>query len=374
MELSLDIIGIIGKTFDPFIHKTFIELKKRKFVKNEFTPTPYMNLTDNPRKEPKTILSYIYNLVGCNDEKFSYFLNWLAYIFQTLKKPQTAIVLKGKEGAGKDKFFDLVITPLFGINQTIKINDKAIESRFNADTFKNKLFIAFEETSKGDKASNKDVKNFLKEIITNEYATLEEKHRIRRKVKLCFACLFFTNEAKFLEINPGDRRYNVFLTGKPLREINFLGFGSYDNLKDAIEAELKDFARYLYNYKVDVNLANRVINTPEKEAVIYATTSRNILFYEALKDKNLEYFRPLEELEEDVMLPRERRYIFREIEKSFTAGKIKISLLKEIYGALYETKISTQALTKELNLIDPYFMSEKNKSKDTEGNRCINLG
>jgi hypothetical protein len=160
----------------------------------------------------------------------------------------------------------------------------------------------------------------------------------------------------------------------PLREINFLGFGSYDNLKDAIEAELKDFARYLYNYKVDVNLANRVINTPEKEAVIYATTSRNILFYEALKDKNLEYFRPLEELEEDVMLPRERRYIFREIEKSFTAGKIKISLLKEIYGALYETKISTQALTKELNLIDPYFMSEKNKSKDTEGNRCINLG
>jgi hypothetical protein len=368
-----DIIGITGKIFNPYTHKRFIEIKRRRFLKNEFTPTVYMNYTEQPQKEPKAILSLIGNLVNNDEIKKHYFINWLAYFFQTFKRPQTAIVLKGNQGAGKDTFFDYVIAPLFGINQVTKIDDRAIESRFNADTFQNKMFIAFNETSKGDKVSNKDTKNFLKQIITNDEVMLEEKHKKRKKIKLYFACLFFTNEAKFIEIEPSDRRYNVFLTGDNLRKSNFLGYGSFDNLALTIKKELADFARYLYHYDVDVDLANRVINTPEKEAVIYATTSRNILFYEALKNKDLEFFRSLEELEEDEMLPNEKRFIFREIEKSFAAGRIKKSLLKKIYEALFETKITSHTLYKELNAIDPYFIHANNEVV-IQGQRYIKLG
>jgi len=367
-----DIIGITGRVFEPKIHKRFIEIKNRIFVKNEFTPTIYMNYIQPPQNEPKTILSLIGNLVNNDEIKKHYFINWLAYFFQTLKRPQTAIVLKGNQGAGKDTFFDLVITPLFGINQVTKIDDDAIESKYKSETFVNKLFIAFNETSKGDKVSNKNIKNFLKQIITNNEVMMEDKNIRRKKIKLNFACLFFTNEAKFIEIEPNDRRYNVFLTGDNLNKLNFLGYGDFDNLALAIEKELPDFARYLYNYKVDVNLANRVINTPEKEAVIYATTSRNILFYEALKNKNLDFFRPLEELEEDEMLPAEKRYIFREIEKSFIDGKIKKSLLKKIYEALFETKITSHTLYKELKVIDPYFISSHNEIV-IQGQRYIKL-
>lgn len=360
-----EVIGIVGRTFDPFTHKRFIKIEKNIYIKNEFTPTNYMNLTEKPIKEPQTILKFISHLIGYDEKKYHYFLNWLAYFFQTLKKPQVAIVLKGKQGTGKDTLFDLIITPLFGVNQVAKLNDRVIESRFNADAFKNKLFIVFNETSQGKKSNNQDIKNFLKEIITNKSISLEEKHKKREEVKLYFASIFFTNEAKFLEIEPDDRRYNVFSTGKSLAEEKFLGFGSYEKLKKAIEKELEDFARYLYNYKVDVNLANTVINTPEKEAVIHATTPNIILFYKALKNKDLEFFRELEELEYDEGLKDNIRYIFKEIKESFKNGRIKRSLLKDIYNVLFNTKITAQTLYKELNSIDPKFL--ENKIKDPKG-------
>jgi hypothetical protein len=368
-----DIIGITGRMFNPFIHQRFIEIKKRRYVKNEFTPSYYMNLIEKPVKETPAILSLIGNLVNNDETKKHYFINWLAYFFQTLKRPQTAIVLKGRQGAGKDTIFDNVIAPLFGEKQTIKIDDRTIESNFNANTFKNKLFIGFNETSKGNRNSNKDIKNFLKQIITNNEATLEEKHKTREKVSLHFACLFFTNEAKFIEIEPNDRRFNVFLTGDNLSKSDFLGYGDFYNLIDNIKKELEDFARYLYHFEVDRDLANKAINTPEKEAVINATTPKLILFYEALKNKNLEYFSPLEELEEDEMLPAKTRNLFSEVKTSFVKGMIKKSLLKKVYENLYETKISSQTLYKELRAIDPDFLHRTNEIKDQNGARYINL-
>lgn len=370
---AIDIIGITGRVFNPFIHQRFIEMKKRRYLKNEFTSTPYMNLTDKPVKETPAILSLIGNLVNNDETKKYYFINWLAYFFQTFRRPQTAIVLKGTQGAGKDLFFDYIISPLFGISQTTKIDDRAIESNFNADTFKNKLFMAFNETSKGNRSSNKDIKNFLKQIITNNEVSLEEKHKKRSKVELNFACLFFTNEAKFIEIEPNDRRFNVFLTGNNLRKSEFLGYGSFENLIIEVKKELDDFARYLYNFEVDRDLANRVINTPEKEAVIHATTPKLVLFYEALKNKDLEYFSPLEELEEDETLSAKERNLFSEVKTSFIKGMIKKSLLKKVYNALYETTISPQTLYKELGAIDPYFLHKSNEIKDQNGTRYINL-
>jgi hypothetical protein len=322
-----DIIGITGRVFNPFMHQRFIEIKKRRYLKNEFTSTPYMNLIDKPLKETPAILSLIGNLVNNDEVKKHYFINWLAYFFQTFRRPQTAIVLKGTQGAGKDVFFDNVISPLFGMSQITKIDDRAIESNFNADTFKNKLFIAFNETSKGNRSSNRDIKNLLKQIITNNEIPLEEKHKKREKVKLNFACLFFTNEAKFIEIEPSDRRFNVFLTGDNLRKSEFLDYGSFENLVANIEKELEDFTRYLYNFEVDKDLANRAINTPEKEAVMHATTPKLTLFYKALKNEDLEYFSPLEELEEDSMLPNKERYIYAAIRTSFREHKIKKSLI-----------------------------------------------
>ena len=345
-----DLISIIGNEFNTRENKVFIK-RNGKYLLNLFRPTKYMKIT-NYSNEPITILKLIKHLVNYDEEKYNYFLNWLAYFFQTFQKPQTAIVLKGLQGAGKGILFDLVISKLFGEEQVSTIDDKALSSKFLLSLFANKLFIVFEETGQGEVKSNKKIKNLIKQVITNKSITLEEKNKVRKKVDLFAACLFFTNEGKFLEIEPNDRRFSVFLTGEPLHweNINFLGFGSYEKLKEAILNELKEFAGYLYTYPVIPNKANKPLDTPEKQAVINATSTRYREFYEAIKRKDIEFFTPLMELN-DV----NANLLYKELEESLQKGMIKRPDLVKIFNYLYDSNITSHQLKKELAVIDPYF-------------------
>ncbi|QCT93769.1 hypothetical protein FE773_00820 [Caminibacter mediatlanticus TB-2] len=360
-----DLISIIGKEFNTRVNKVFIK-RNGKYLLNLFRPTKYMNITSYSN-EPTTILKLIKHLVNYDDEKYNYFLNWLAYFFQTFQKPQTAIVLKGLQGAGKGILFDLIISKLFGEEQVSTIDDKALNSNFLLSLFANKLFIVFEETGQGEVKSNKKIKNLIKQIITNKTITLEEKNKVRKKVNLYGACLFFTNEGKFLEIEPNDRRFSVFLTGDPLHweSINFLGFGSYNKLKEAILSELDDFAGYLYTYPVNPNIANKPLETPEKQAVINATSTRYREFYEAIKRKDIEFFTPLLELD-DI----NANVLYKELQENFKKGIIKRSELVKVFNYMYDSNLTSHQLKKELAVIDPYFYENV---KTIKGNKYIIL-
>ena len=314
-----------------------------------------MNYTDKPKEEPKTILSLIKHLVNYKEDRFNYFLNWLAFYWATFKRPQTAIVLKGVQGAGKGIFATDVISPLFGKNQLAIITNDVLENKFKADKFENKAFYIFEETSKGDVKSNKDVKEFIKQIITNEIVPMDRKHKKGVDVKITAPSLFFTNEVKFLEIEPSDRRFSVFLTGDKIINNDFLGFGSYETLSEQIKKELPDFARYLYHFDIDTKLANIPMDTPEKRAVTQITNNSFQKFLIALKNRDLDFFDILSDSEEI-----DDKILFDEVKEAFKNGKIKRNLITKLFNSIFQKNISPQRLLEELKGIDPDLLSNNN--------------
>jgi len=359
----LELVSIVSKYYKTDIKKRFFYKEagnKKKWYLNIFTPTEYMNYIEKHTKEPKTILKLINHLVNYKEDRLHYFLNWLAYYWTTFKRPQTAIVFKGVQGAGKGVFANEIIKPLFGDNQVAIITNDILENKFKANIFENKSFYIFEETSKGNVKSNKDIKEFIKQVITNEIVPMDEKHKNSKNVTITAPSIFFTNEVKFLEIEPSDRRFSVFLTGNKLdSDTNFLGFGSYEALKSQIQKELKDFAGYLYNYKIDTKLANNPMETAEKRAVMKITTNSYQEFLMALKDKEIEFFEVLLDDEEF-----DGRILFNEIETAFNKNRIKKPLLSKIFKAIYQRNdITPHKLNKELQAIDPEFMSKNNTTK-----------
>ena len=353
-----DIISIASTDYRPDVKKRFFYIKrkdKKKWYLNDFTPTKYMNYIEEPFKEPETILKLIRHLVNYKEDRYNYFLNWLAYYWVTFKKPQTAIVLKGVQGAGKGIFAMNIIYSLFGKNQVAIITNDVLENKFKADNFENKSFYIFEETSKGDVKSNKDVKEFIKQIITNEIVPMDRKHKKGVDVKITAPSLFFTNEVKFLEIEPSDRRFSVFVTGDKIINTNFLGFRSYEELVEQIKKELPDFARYLYHFEIDAKLANIPMDTPEKRAVIKITSNSYQKFLIALKNKDLSFF--------DILLDDEdmnNKMLFNEIESAFKEGRVKRALITKLFNIIFQKNISSQKLLEEFKGIDPDLFDEKN--------------
>ena len=122
--------------------------------------------------------------------------------------------------------------------------------------------------------------------------------------------------------------------------------GSYDRLIAAIHEELEDFAKYLYHYPVDAKWANVVMETPEREALIEATTDKFTLFANAIKNKNLDFFAHLNE---------SHPLTYEEIKKAFSRGRIKQSLLTPWFSKTFDEEIKPKALLKELRTRDNVF-------------------
>ena len=217
--------------------------------------------------ENSAIGKLILHLVNYDRQRLYWVINWLAYFFQGLKKSQVALVLLGEQGAGKGIFFNEVIKPLFGEDFVKTINDKSLNTNYKGSLVENTLFFNLDEISA--KNSSSSVKNFLKALVTNASITAEKKFKnLKKEIKIYGQIIVTSNELYALEIEPSDRRFTVFSTSGNLSHCNFLGYGSYEALSNAIKNELELFAIYLKNYPIDEKNANTALNTTEKDELI----------------------------------------------------------------------------------------------------------
>ncbi len=338
-----DLILTVDETFEPLQNSEFYK-DGRSWYRNTFMPTHYMALTDKPKQEPATILRLMRHLVSDNEEYYRYFLNWLAYMWQTMTKPVTAIVLQGVQGSGKGVFFNDVIEPLFGHKHTIEMSGKMLTTNYIAPYIKNKLFILIDE-AEVDYKERRKAKNVIKPLITNDEMTADEKFKTQEKnIKIKAAVMIASNEYVPVEIEHSDRRFNVFGSNIKLTQTAFLGLGTYQALKTQLYKELEDFARYLYHYDVDANLANTAMMTPEKQAIIEATNDKFTLFANALVNRDLEFFAKVEEKSPN-------RYL--DLKADFAKGRIKQPDLHLYFSYVFDEEIKTYRLTKELKLRYP---------------------
>ena len=336
------------------------------FKMNKFKPSEYLMLDKNtPYKKPTYNLKLIAHLVDYDVKRFHYFMNWLAYMFVFLNKSQVAIVLRGVQGSGKGVFFSIV-SLLFSKEYCFTVGNKTLKSQFLGSVFEHKFFINLNEMSH-DIKSNKENKNSLKELVTDsEFAGEKKYENISKPIKLNAQIFITSNEAYILEIEPEDRRYTVFSTAGNISsdECDFFGFGNFKVFKKQLEDELQDFALYLKNYPIDINLANKALNTPEKKALVKGTNDRFKLFISALLTQDRGYLEPLEATDSvayaNIVSGYKKRRIYQ---------RDMLAAFKAVNHS--DFSMSTQALLDKLEIYEPTKFSRALRRKS--GDYYFNL-
>lgn len=269
-----DLAIVSGIIFETHNKEEFIKQENGTYLRNTFRLSKYLQMKGDEidfvksKFEKSITFLFLLHLLNHNYQKVQWIINWLAYFFQELKKSQVALVLLGVQGAGKGIFFNEVIKPLFGEGFVKTINDKSLDTRFLGSLVENTMFFNLDEIS-ANKSQKNSIKNFLKALVTNGTITAEKKYKnMDKEIPIFGQVLITSNELYALEIEPSDRRFTVFNTGENLAHCNFLGFGNYESLSNAIKNDLEQFAVYLKSVQIDVKMANTALNTTEKDNLI----------------------------------------------------------------------------------------------------------
>ena len=357
-----DLKMISSDKFNPHKLEEFYQ-ENHLHYRNTFKPTKYLQIKAGEHQEPKAILALIKHLVNDDEEYYQYFVNWLAFFYQGLKKSQVSIVLRGNQGAGKGIFYNEVIKKIFGSDYCIQVNDKTLNTNFLGGIVEGRLFFNLDEISH-NVAGNKNIKNFLKALVTNDSITAEKKHQnIEGETKIFGQVLITSNEPYIIEVETSDRRFSIFSTGDNLKKCNYLGFETYDNFSKQIKEELEDFCKYLKSYKVNVSLANKALDTAEKRALINSTNDKFKLFTNAIKNKDINFFNELEE---------ENIHLYNCLVSDFTNDRIQKENLTKYFNALFEEDIKSNTLNGKLKAIEPILFGDDNIIK-SNGNRYFKI-
>ena len=145
-----------------------------------------------------------------NDDIYNYLLDWISYIIQNPgKKTETAIILKGLQGIGKNTFTDILCELLSGYSENNVNQISELTGNFNSVLESKMLLVLNELKNVGeDRLANFDT---LKSIITDKTIRINEKNQPRRTSENVANLIFVTNNSYPVKIESGDRRYVVLL-------------------------------------------------------------------------------------------------------------------------------------------------------------------
>lgn len=350
-----ELLLVVSEEFNTNELQEFYE-KDGSWHLNLFKPSKYLMLSAGHYNYPTATLRLVEHLVNYDNQRAWYFINWLAYFFQTLKKSQVSILFKGVQGAGKGTFFK-IIQALFGEEYCKEINGDSLKSNYLGAAIENTLFINCDEISYSSIGKN-SFNSFLKALITNDSITAEKKNvDLIRPTKLYAQTILFSNDEHPVEIEASDRRFTVFTTGCNLDQTNFLGYGGYQQLEDAIYNEVEDFAIFLKSFNVNFEEANTALNTSEKVAMINMNANTLGSFANAIITRDLLYFQPLQYVD---------FALFNNFTIDLKNNVVRQKYLILVYKTLYpldKTIKTAKMLIKHMELIHPYLFGEPNLYK-----------
>lgn len=336
---------ISGKKYRPNIPKKIIE-EDGLYYLNTAVPTKLMMTKGKPENEPNAILDTLFNLLGEKYENLEFFLQWLAFNFVYGKKPQTAVVLFGLEGVGKNILY-YIIEKLYGAVNCSQINAESLKSQYKlARLIVEKRFLNFDEITA---SISRNYESLFKAVIANPLLELN------KTVELHAQCLFTANDATVFNLKEGDRRYSVFQTGSKLTDNNFLGFGSYDALITQIDLEAEDFAKYLKSLVIDFKLLEKPFENPERARIIGLSKTYLQDFHDALVNFNISYFHKLRN--RDLLLKMKRDFDWH------SGPRINRAYLKLVWEDLFGENLSTEVIMSQLQEITTEDIFEKDNIK-----------
>jgi putative DNA primase/helicase len=142
------------------------------------------------------------------DELYHWVLRWLAYPLQHPgTKMQTAILMHGPEGAGKNLFFEQ-IRQIYG-RYGAQFGQTQLEDKYNGWASGMLFGIGNEVLTRADVYN---LQGKLKQMVTDEVWTIRELYTPSRQEHNRCNFVFFSNRVDIAKLDPDDRRYCVIYT------------------------------------------------------------------------------------------------------------------------------------------------------------------
>ncbi|AAQ63375.2 DNA primase [Burkholderia phage BcepNazgul] len=171
-------------------------------------------LTSEDKLNVKRILDH-FNMMIPADRERGIFIDWLAWIIQTQKRPNWAIVLQGTESDGKTFFSDMMGV-ILGPENVKTLNAKTLEGAFNGWAEGSLLNCVEEIKLHGH--NRFDVLNQIKPLITNTAIEIHRKGVDPYNTINTAAYLLLTNFKDALPLVRNDTRYFVMFGRMQNRE------------------------------------------------------------------------------------------------------------------------------------------------------------
>ena len=266
---------------------------------NFYKPTNLMAICENLRKDTKNIHKNINfykkyksitilleNLIPKEEERH-YFLNWLSYVFNTKRKTMNTIVLKGIQGTGKGVFSKYILEKFYEDYLIYTSNDD-LNTKFNSNLQNKLMNIGNELINFEDK---RDIREKLKQWITEDYIRIEEKGIKSKIFKNTFNMLIFSNNKNPINIESSDRRFSIIETNnkKLLDVIGEKGINKSDFFT-LLEKESVEFIKELYLYDYNKNMAEMILENEEKEEIRLDTEQKYLILKRKLETMDKKFF------------------------------------------------------------------------------------
>lgn len=302
---------------------------------NTYIPSVYKkNAKKTTEPPPEEYFLLLKHVLGDSDQVVERFVNWLAFIFQTGKKPQTAWLLHGTFGTGKGRLRK-IISELFG--QQFKITTpEHVQEQFNAYIETAQILWIDEVTT--DAWNTHKMNSKLKDWIVGDTVNIRRMRKDSKQVPNFMGIIAAANEFNGVDIEYGDRRWNVALRQEvPLLQMPWATDDVIDDEYGTLyqEENLQTFANYLYSFQVDRSLARTPMVTESKEAVMRATQSLPKDIIQALQHGNVEFF--IQFVQPDNGIPNIEASKYKQVvEKIIRGGKVglKPADIRDIFAYL----------------------------------------
>jgi len=266
--------------FDPS-RESYADFTKQ--VVNTYQKSSY--LKEAKRKTdtsiPPTIDKVICS-VCVEDEVKDYFLNWLAYIFQTRGKTTTAWIFQGVQGTGKGVLLTQVIAPLLGRKYCHEMTMDRLDDDFNAYLSEN-IILFIDEAKVSDSKNGDRLLNRIKNLVTEpeqHIRGMRQNSVIRQNYS---NIILASNYDDIIALESTDRRFNVAPRQETPIQLD------YEDIS-RIAVELPDFADYLHSYEVNHQNVRQVLLTEARERLIKLSETTIDAFFKAIRHGDLSYF------------------------------------------------------------------------------------
>lgn len=248
-------------------------------------PATTVNLFRGIRMQPSAeascdrLIELLAYLCGEDHRVLDWVLKWTALPLQRVgAKMQTAIVMYGEEGTGKNLFWGAV-RAIYGDHAGI-ISQMQLQSQFNTWLSAKLFLIANEVVTRHEMRHHV---GYLKTLITEPEIYINRKMIDERREENHANLVFLSNEIQPMQIGPRDRRYMVIKTPS-IRDEAFYR---------AVGAEIRaGGAAALYRYLLDLDLSDfnehaKPIETEAKRELVELGMPASQLFWQDLHDNVL---------------------------------------------------------------------------------------